>query len=180
MWLIAPPNAFKKESKIHLNIEAIIRDALPSKSVSSMNWEWLILLVPLTIWILGKFPTTLYDLIFQLRDSTIIMNKRGNRGHPCLNPSLLWKKYVGHLLTCGVIHDELIQDVIQWIKVWMKPNLLNTLKINTYLSQSKAFFISNFSIIPSSLTIKLEWIAYCTKIMLFVICLLCINPPWLA
>jgi hypothetical protein len=151
---------------------------LPTNNVSSVNWEWLTLLVPLTIWIPSKFPKVLLNSNLWLRESAIVMSKRGDRGHLRCKPFLLLKNVVGWPLIRDDIHGEPVHTAIHYMKVEIKLNLFRKLKRNECLRWSKEFSISNLTTMPLSLFDILECVASCTSTMLSIICLLCIKLPW--
>jgi hypothetical protein len=65
--------AFVNKSRIVLNLKVRMVEATVMRRVSSPNWEWLILLVPLMIFILGMDLFLLSCSKVLLRGSSIIM-----------------------------------------------------------------------------------------------------------
>jgi hypothetical protein len=63
--------------------------------------------MPLTILIPGKLLETPSTSSLWLRDSAMIINKRRERGHPCLRPLLHWKREASQPLIDGAIQGEL-------------------------------------------------------------------------
>lgn len=71
-----------------------------------------------------------------------------------------------------------MQALVHFINSLLKPNFSNIKKRKYCLTQSKVFPMSNLIIIPCSPDFLLEWIALWTKIMLSMISLYCMKPPW--
>lgn len=70
----------------------------------------------------------------------MIMKRRGERGHPCLNPLLLWKKEVGQPLTREAIRGDSMQEAIHRMKKEVKPNFLMILNRKECLELIKRIF----------------------------------------
>jgi hypothetical protein len=60
----------------------------PRRMVSSMNCVWFMLLTPLTNLIIEGFLERLFSSSFILKDFSIIMYKKGEKGYPFDNPQL--------------------------------------------------------------------------------------------
>jgi hypothetical protein len=112
----------------------------------------------LTIFIPGRFPINLSCSIASYsRIQPLEYKADGERGHPCLNPRLIWKKGTILPFTSGEIHGVLMQeDAIHLMTKGLKPNLCMTLKRNECLTQSKEFSMSILIIIPLSLLALLK------------------------
>jgi len=58
----------------------------------------------------------------------MIMNSKGERGNPCLNTLLLWKKGFSWPLNNGAIHGVLTHEAIQDTKLVQNQNSIIILK----------------------------------------------------
>jgi hypothetical protein len=73
--------ASRKESRMTLNLEAMITEAPPKSKVSSANCEWFIFFTPQEFEDQEGFHSLFLAQVF-LRASTTMMKSNGERGHP--------------------------------------------------------------------------------------------------
>ena len=171
------PKTCKKSSNILLNLLAISVDALPNNTMSSTKREWFIVFTPLAILSLVMFLSFLCFSKALLKISAIIIYRKGERGHPCLRPLVLWKNSLGLPFMRGAIQGVEMQAWMTSVISLENSSFLRTAIRYGRLTLSNAFAISNLIMIPFSFLCILECTTSCTIITLSMICLLGTNPP---
>ena len=116
--------------------------AFPKVKISSAKRRW---------WMAGLFVEIFKPLILPRasslnsnleRTSEPRINRKGDRGSPCLRPLLEENKPKGLPLIRMEKEEEEMHNLIQVIQEERKPNCFITERINSYFILSKSFFMS--------------------------------------
>ena len=115
------PDIIQKCCIISEKALAIFRDAPPKSKVSSAKRAWLIASTPTAAEMPRMIPSTFPADNFLLRESTIRMYKKGDKGHPYRRHLEASKKFVGLPFTNGAIQGLRMQAFIKFKNAELNP-----------------------------------------------------------
>jgi hypothetical protein len=108
--------------------------------------------------------TTIFSLPrIMLKPSAMIRNRKGDKGHPCLNPLEDLKKEDNDPLIKKENEVDSTHPMIQLTKIRFIPILIRASLRNTHLTLSYAFDMSTSTTKVGNIFYLMEWSASCTN-----------------
>ena len=149
----------------------------PNRIASSTKSRWVRYRLGATL-MPNMWPLLSALVINQLSPSMISINRRGDRGQPCLIPLDTWKNFEGVPLISTTKFADSTQPMIQFTKVQGIPICKSTSLKKDQLTLSKAFTRSSLSTNTLCFSTLIVWRASHRIPTGSMIYLFCKNPNW--